>query len=328
MKEKIQSIRVYITENCNANCTNCFNASVRNGSEMSIGDFEKLCIYLSANGITLLKIMGGEPTVHSNFEKIIEIAQKYIREISIFTNGLNLNLKNIHLREKDTVIYNFKFYEKFSSEALGLSYNGDRLFQVQILSSSDEVKLVQQIMQLASLDKEKISFCISLDCMCNIFRERESLVKKLLYIEKRLTQNKIEFSYDHKIPKCFLYETGLKSGNDGICDVSISGVIGADFTLRFCNNFPSKIITIYKSGQFVPWNVVENSLFQRFYNSRLEALNKICSGCSLFNNTCNGGCWTPKEIVKKEDIIQVMKKISFSYFDYSDFLMESGCASN
>lgn len=82
--EKIETFRVYVTEKCNANCPSCFNAKSRTSKEMSLEEFEKLCEYLSSNGIKHLKIMGGEPTVHKDFEELVKISQKYFREITIF----------------------------------------------------------------------------------------------------------------------------------------------------------------------------------------------------------------------------------------------------
>ena len=52
-----KSFRVLITEKCNANCPNCFNANYRIENEMSVEKFERLSKYLSEHGIKTLKII-------------------------------------------------------------------------------------------------------------------------------------------------------------------------------------------------------------------------------------------------------------------------------
>ena len=63
----INSIRIYLTESCNANCNHCFNKGIREDRHMDTAKAEMLFNYFASNGIKNLKIMGGEPTVHPDF---------------------------------------------------------------------------------------------------------------------------------------------------------------------------------------------------------------------------------------------------------------------
>ena len=56
-KSTHKAIRVYITERCNANCPNCFNANNRMNKEMSLSDFTDLCKYLKKNGFDVNDLM-------------------------------------------------------------------------------------------------------------------------------------------------------------------------------------------------------------------------------------------------------------------------------
>lgn len=175
-----------------------------------------------------------------------------------------------------------------------------------MLKDKDEVELAKKIIELVNIDKNRFGVSFSMDCTSNIFKDKEILVKKLLYLQNTLKSADIDFGYDHKMPSCFLYGTGLDIENEphGICDVSTSGVIDADLTLQFCLQNSGKIIKIYENGKFISWQFLMNQLYKKFYELRLMSLNKICSECRFFNVTCNGGCWIPKENITKKDIIE------------------------
>lgn len=304
----IESIRVYVTEKCNANCPSCINAMSRTKSEMSVENFSSLCKYLSDNGIVHLKMMGGEPTVHNNFEKLVEIAQESFEGLTIFTNGINNRIKNIKLRESDSVTYNFLFNKSISKENLYLENGGRRNFQVQVHKDVDEIQLGNRIVELVNICKEKIGVALSLDCTSNIFKDRKILIEKLSNIEKILFENEIEFQYDNKIPMCFLYGSNMNNENDGMCSVDISGVIDSDLHLRYCLQNSEKIFKIYDSNKFVPWEILLNHLYKYSYSLRQKALNKICLNCNLFNRNCNGGCWISKDFITKKDILENVDK--------------------
>lgn len=248
--------------------------------------------------------MGGEPTVHNDIEKLVEIAQNYFEGLTIFTNGINNRIGNIKLREDDCVTYNFLFNKTISEESLCLQNGGRRSFQVQVHKDVDEVQLANRIVELVNIDKEKIGVALSLDCTSNIFKDRAILITKLSNIEKILFENEIDFQYDNKIPLCFLYGSNLHNTNSGMCSVDIAGVIDAELTLRYCLQNSEKLFKIYDSNKFVSWDILLNHLYQYSYSLRQKALDKICINCHLFNRNCNGGCWISKDFITKNDILE------------------------
>lgn len=304
--QKMKKMRVYLTERCNANCPNCANARGRSNIDMSDENFERLCAYLSENGIKTLKIMGGEPTVHDNFEKLVEIAISRFDYIEIFSNGLNDKVKNLHLRPKDCVIYNFLFNKNFSKERLYLESGGERAFHTQVHASVNEKELAERLVSLVSIDRNRIGVALSMDCASNIFKDRSRLIEKLSYMECMLMEQNIPYFYDHAVPRCFSRNSGLHFYDKGFCDVSISGAIGADMTLRFCNNHPEKLISLLDGSDFVPWKTVTNQLESRYAALRKEARETICAGCPEFEKSCNGGCWIPSSRIKRDDVLKFM----------------------
>lgn len=297
-----KAMRVYITERCNASCPNCFNAKSRSNKEMSLGDFKELCEYLKYNGFNLLKIMGGEPTIHADFAKIIESAQRNFDAIVIFSNGTIDSLKDIKLRENDSLVYNFTFNNYFSKEKMYFENGGKRTFEVQVKATTDEKKLVERIKELTAEANVRIS--LTLDCMANIFTEKQVVLPKLKYIENELIASNLLFNYDHMIPLCYLYKSGLHvAKNSSMCTTRTAGLISSDLNFKFCNQHSDSLVSLRQGGKFIPWSIVENYMQKAFYELRSKALNNYCINCVFFNKKCNGGCWIPKDIISKEDVL-------------------------
>jgi len=302
---QLTAIRVYVTENCNANCKNCFNAGTRKNAEINPEVFEQLCGYLKENGIVSIKIMGGEPTVHRKYPEIVVIAQKYFDAINVFTNGTSDKLKKMTLRKKDGVIYNFNFANIFSKEKFILDQPGKRVLEVQVNKETNEYALLNKIVELTAFDISKISVSLTLDCVSNIFLDRKTVVPKLLYLQDGLEKNGIKYGYDHKIPYCYVYKSGLKLHRKScFCAIKNAGLIDADLDLRFCNQHSEKLVHLMQDGKFLPWQIIGNFLLQAYYKHQTEALNKICLECIFYDSICNGGCWIIKKNIQHNDILE------------------------
>ena len=166
----MKSIRFYITEKCNARCRNCFNREERNSSQMEIDKFEELCDFFSTNGYALLKVMGGEPTLHPQFEEMMLLAQQYFPQISLFTNGMSDSLLKFRPREKDNVVYNFNFNHALNSERLLLNQPGKRSLEIQIKQNTNTEKLINDIKRIYNIAGERVYPNLTLDCVSDIFR--------------------------------------------------------------------------------------------------------------------------------------------------------------
>lgn len=299
----MNTMRVYVTERCNADCPSCVNAKSRSNREMPVEKFERLSAYLSENGITTLKMLGGEPSIHSSFFELVEIAKRYFPKLVIFTNGMIDFLETIELREKDGIVYNFSFNKMLSKDKFHLDKGGVRSLEIQVHSDTDEIQLAERILELADGNSRKVRATLTLDCTTNIFTERGVLVPKLRYLEEKLIDRKIYFSYDHKMPLCYLYKSGLHPGNNGQCGISTAGVIDADLNLRYCLQYSDVLLSIMEGDAFIPWQILMNNVYKYYYQLRLKSLDKICLACVFFNKKCNGGCWIPKEQISRGDIL-------------------------
>ena len=288
-----KAIRVFLTEGCNANCINCFNKDARDNTEMNPDEFASLCKYLKISGFNVLKVMGGEPTTHSQFQRMISIAQNYFPRISIFTNALNEKIISFNPREDDTVVYNMNFESSLTEEKLLLLKKGKRTLKYQISPETDINKIKNSILYWRTIS-EKIKPSFTYDCTTDIFVNREILLSKTRELEEWLKSSNIHYGFDHKLPICFykdMEEAVDVSYPSGRCNVETSGLIDSRMNLRYCNQHHDILIHLKENNSFIPWSIIKNYLLLEFYKLQIEILESGCIKCVLYGSECNSGCW-------------------------------------
>ena len=93
----LKSVGIEITWNCNQRCSYCYLAcnSQENtlNHEMNLSDFEQILIKIWESGVREVYLIGGEPTVHSEFAQLIRLLQRYKWErTGICTNGVGISV--------------------------------------------------------------------------------------------------------------------------------------------------------------------------------------------------------------------------------------------
>ncbi len=81
---------IRITDNCNLNCKYCFTQN-NNGGFIDKDEFETIIKALRLLGIMVIDITGGEPTLHRNFNSLINLSLDYGYFVFLETNGLLLS---------------------------------------------------------------------------------------------------------------------------------------------------------------------------------------------------------------------------------------------
>lgn len=92
-------MNIMLTDYCNLKCSYCFaSCSVEEKKQISDENYYYILDFLKRSNNRSLRLLGGEPLLHKNFEKYILEATKedYFENIDIFTNGLNLNRRLSH----------------------------------------------------------------------------------------------------------------------------------------------------------------------------------------------------------------------------------------
>lgn len=292
------NIRFYITEACNAKCPNCFNKENRNETYMDVKRFEKLCQYFSRNGGSQIKIMGGEPTIHPNFEEIMRIAQLNFPVVSLFTNALSPNLLKFKPREEDIITYNFKFRRRLNKENMFLDLPGIRNLEIQVTPSVIKEKLFEEILRVTSFDKSKIIPCFTLDCTTNIYEDREQIIPIYEYLISNCSKEGLKFGQDHLIPLCFLSGSKIpmpKSGTN--CMLDCAGLVDSNYNVRFCNQYPDVLTNMFEGGDIIPVSIFVAKLKDKYDDLLSQISKKGCGSCVMFGRYCNGGCFLGKSVI-------------------------------
>ncbi len=90
-----ESFEFHLSEHCNLNCVECCNLSPFNKPKfMSIEEVEEICIFLKNNiRPEVIKLSGGEPLLHPELNKMVQIVKSYFPEtkLRITSNGLLSN---------------------------------------------------------------------------------------------------------------------------------------------------------------------------------------------------------------------------------------------
>ncbi len=86
----IKTIYAEITNRCNLNCHTCYNRSGRNHvtAELSARQLEDIIRQFLPYGLERFLLSGGEPTLHSQFDSILKLVDRYPQiSFGIVTNG-------------------------------------------------------------------------------------------------------------------------------------------------------------------------------------------------------------------------------------------------
>lgn len=83
------SLLLFITGRCNLKCKNCFSSTSRNTIEMDLENISK--IINSNQNFKKIDLMGGEPLLHKQISEIIHYLKKENKDVSLYTNGINLH---------------------------------------------------------------------------------------------------------------------------------------------------------------------------------------------------------------------------------------------
>ena len=86
---------IVVSSVCNCKCPYCFAETFLDAAKshprdvfISLEDFERRLDFLDRSGIDEIRLIGGEPTLHPQFTKLIERASARGKHIVVFSHGL------------------------------------------------------------------------------------------------------------------------------------------------------------------------------------------------------------------------------------------------
>lgn len=99
-------MKIALNNSCNSKCPYCFagNMGIDKTTNITIDNFKKILNKMALDGDKLLTLLGGEPTIHPQFEEILNISNEYCEmfdwNLLVLTNGVNI-YKYINLFQKN-----------------------------------------------------------------------------------------------------------------------------------------------------------------------------------------------------------------------------------
>lgn len=115
---------IALTSACNRDCPYCFAGAERRpgAGHMSAQTFERALDFLVRSGIGEARLLGGEPTLHPEFPRLVELALARGLRVQVFSNGLMpepaLRCLESHPPERVTVVINASAEDPGQSIAL------------------------------------------------------------------------------------------------------------------------------------------------------------------------------------------------------------------
>jgi radical SAM protein with 4Fe4S-binding SPASM domain len=81
---------IALTTACNRDCAYCFAAAERRSGagHMSVATFQKALDFLQRSGIGEARLLGGEPTLHPEFPRLVAMALERGLRVQVFSNGV------------------------------------------------------------------------------------------------------------------------------------------------------------------------------------------------------------------------------------------------
>lgn len=292
-----KAFRLLVTEKCNMRCKTCFNKDIRTQHEMSLSQFTDICKLLKDNGVERIKLMGGEPTTHSNFLELYSIAQDLFPKVYLFTNAVNNQIFNIVPRQDDAIIYNLSCMPvKFKPEKLLLDQLGQRIFETRIDSDCRTELILRKLDYLNALLHDRLVVNLTLNCIEDIFSQKDSIIQKWNVVGNFVKEHTDgELNLDHDAPLCFTKDSDMILAEyNPKCSTLCAGLISADYQLRYCNQVTDNIGSVYQDGALISYDDINQKLDNYFEQQMLFNRDHFCKGCADFMQKCNGSCFAHK----------------------------------
>lgn len=108
-----------INDTCNLSCPVCFaESSIKRTEQKSLAEVERMldALVLAEGEPDLVQISGGEPTIHPDFFRILDLAKaRPIRHLMVNTNGLRIAREPAFVDQLATYMPGFEVYLQFDS---------------------------------------------------------------------------------------------------------------------------------------------------------------------------------------------------------------------
>lgn len=275
--KKFKKIYIEITNSCNLNCSFC-SANNRKKEFISTSNFETILKKINNYTDYVYLHVLGEPLLHPNFKKILELCKKYNKKVNITTNGTLLKEQTKNIIDCDIVR---QINISLHSENHKKNYLDDIFKSVNSLSK--EISIVYRFWTLDNntlnqKDKDTINYIINYYKLDNslknkIYNDNNIKISNNIYINKsnKFVWPTLNNSYCNKSGYCHSLKDHIAILVDGTiipCCLDGEGVI------KLGNIYNNNLIDIISSNRF-------QNMMKGFQNRKVTE--ELCIHCSFKN---------------------------------------------
>ncbi len=300
-----------LTNICNRDCPYCFAlgqieaGTTKPNWQMSWAELEKIVSYLDPK-VDIVSLLGGEPTLHSDFAEIVEWLSKQGFRIKIFTNGCTSKLRNIKQYCEDASIniilnlnmpdtYNENEWQQIEKNfetfgrSIALSYN---VFEPDF--TWEHTKNAIENYHLAP--SIRVGMTQPIKGMNNAYLMEEDFpaaCSKLVEMAEDFAEIGVSLGFDCGFRPCDFTEDQLATfaecatGFSFVCSPVLD--IGPDLMVWRC--FPFSVEEGVTLTDFDSFQEVEKYFTDKWKDIQLNGNTDDCSTCTnLESGSCHGGC--------------------------------------
>jgi len=273
---------------------------------MSLEMFEKALDYISRSGMRQVRLMGGEPTLHPDFQSFVLIALDMDFDIMLFSNGLAEDNISGFLESipdaKLTVLLNTihpdeKFTEGIEQQQKFMKKLGSRIIPgVNIFRVGQKLDyLLEYVIQYHLREEVRIGISHSVLSGNNEYlhpKQYQNVGHEIVKFKSKTQEEGISIGFDCGFVPCMfpaayqnLFAKEFKKAGNGchpIIDMLSDGTFISCYPLH-------NLLKVKMNDEIYARDVI------RQFNDALSPFSGIgiyphCTSCFLFRKQCNGGC--------------------------------------
>ncbi|MBE6608164.1 MAG: radical SAM protein [Ruminococcaceae bacterium] len=337
----VKTVYIEITNRCNFNCKTCYNRSGlnRKTEEIPVEKIREIIELFSSFGAKRFLFSGGEPTLHSQFNKLLDLLKEFPDySFGFVTNGSSENEKFIDfLKNADNVTLQISLdgsCEEENAKTRGIGNFKKAIdFAVKTQNPIQPTLLKMVVSQKNTSDVENFyRLAISIGCtpeIAFIYRsgngEDDWEEKKLSSQEKfkiLLLIDKLnkEYKTDAHLPRCTVTCPFVKgTENMSLC-------IKTDGSIQPCQTLYSSDFTIGNINEFDNNEFLDKISSMITLAKKRASLDFGCTRCAI-NKLCGRGCLA--EAVNNvgdplgNDESCLFRKLQFFNFDLNNPKMQN-----
>jgi len=250
---------VLLTTKCNLNCTYCFAQQKLQDSRnqtMSLTDVTKVIDFLQRSGHPIFRAMGGEPTLHPQFPRIMQMALEAGMRVDVLSNATWPESYNtlfnrisphrlfflLNIDHPDN--YPPKIWDRIQRNVGEVAPRGNVTMSFNIFETQPRCEYLLDLVRCYRIDKVRMSFSLPVLGARNTYLKLEDQKRVAPFVVDFVRQAKalgVEVKLDNVVPLCiFNHEQAGELLLEGVldlkrnmrCDPIVD--IGPDLTVWCC----------------------------------------------------------------------------------------------